>query len=384
MVKLFPLFLFLLILKISSQDTQKTNPSDSSFTFQVFDVEETTKRPTDFMSAKDVILERVQPKAKIEDFSHKKDPDTKFLSSDMNGFMSAIHWSYTQHYPLKLSVSDFILMIGQGLAKHMENHAEDLREQFVDHKGKELIEVKRADLIPGREDNDWSTVFGQFTDEIKKRVKTDLYDVIIDDTSVATKLSRISSEITIMDAFKQYFEYQVTFICGIPRITLVGSKDDWEKLRSKVAKLKELNKDNRLLLDWWLEKLAPVVDQIVDQATSQKVDKAFWQNIYKWQIPEKGYDPQPFITGWINVFNPYLVQRNGKVFQSTFDKISPKVLISGFSRVPFVWAIGEEKIPMNFFGGFLGAKMAKEDNTVEPVYFYAVTYDQEASKGEEF
>jgi len=293
----------------------------------------------------------------------------------MNGFMSAIHWAYIQHYPLKLSVSDFILMIGQGLAKHMEKHAETLRKEFVNHDGKELIEIKRADLIPGREDNDWSTVFGQFTDEIKKRIKTDLYEVMIDNTSVATKLSRISSEIAIMDAFKQYFEYQVTFICGIPKITLIGSNEDWEKLRSKVKKLKELNKDNRLLLDFWLDKLVPLVDQIVDQVTSQNIDKSFWRNIYKWQIPEDGYDPRPFITGWINVFNPYLVDRSGEPLQSDFGEIPPSALISGFSRVSFIWKIGEERLPMNFFGGFLAAKMEKEDNTVEPAYFYAVTHD---------
>jgi len=368
---------------ISSNQVGQTTTcdiKDSSITFPVFDVEENTKGPEKLLTAQEIILQKIPSKPRLEDFSHRKDTSAVFLESEMNGFMSAIHWAYTQHYPLKLSVSDFILMIAQGLAKHLEKYAEELRPQFVNHEGKEIIEICRGDLIPGRDDNDWSTVFGQFTDEIKKRVKTDLYDVMIDDTSVATKLSRISSEIAIMDTYKQYFEYVVKFICGIPKITLAGSKDDWERLRTKVKKLKELNSDKKLRLDFWLDRLVPLVDQIVDQVTSQKLDKSFWQNIYKWQVPEKGYDPSPFITGWINVFNPYLRGVQGPIFENDFERVSPACLISGVSRVPFIWKIGDELLNMVFFGGFLGAKINKENNTVEPEYFYAVTDDDKDTK----
>jgi len=50
--------------------------------------------------------------------------------------MSAAHFAYGNNHPLKISVSDFILMIGQGLAVHMEIHAEDVRPYFVNHEGK--------------------------------------------------------------------------------------------------------------------------------------------------------------------------------------------------------------------------------------------------------
>jgi len=295
--------------------------------------------------------------------------------------MGALHWSFIQHFPLKLSVSDFILMIGQGIAKHMEVHAEELRPIFVNHQGKEKIEIERNDLIMGAE-NDWSTIFGEFSAEIQKRVKTDLYDVMIDDTSVATKLTKISSEIAIMDAYKQYFEYHVMCICGIPKITLVGRPDDWEKLRTKVKNLNELNKDDRLKLNWWLEKLVPLVDKIVDQAKSRNIDQAFWKNIYHFQETKSFYVPSKKISGWIMTFNPYLQRmspKNGDMMDYEYyrneftEDIHPEAIIHGISKVPFNWTCLGKKEEMVFYGGCLGARQL-ENLQIEPVYFYAVTH----------
>mmetsp|Transcript_15953 Transcript_15953/g.13508 ORF Transcript_15953/g.13508 Transcript_15953/m.13508 type:complete len:116 (-) Transcript_15953:533-880(-) len=115
----------------------------------------------------------------------------------------------------------------------MSQNSEKLRDQFVSHEGKEKIIIRRDKFVMG-EQNDWSTVFGDFGKEINTRVKNEIYDIIVDDTSVATKDSRICSEINLMDCMKGYFEYEVDTLCGIPRITLKGSSEDWENLKKKV------------------------------------------------------------------------------------------------------------------------------------------------------
>ena len=43
----------------------------------------------------------------------------------------------------------------------------------------------------------------------------------------------------MMGALKNYFEYKVYFLCGIPYITLEGTIDDWKKIRQKIEKLKD-------------------------------------------------------------------------------------------------------------------------------------------------
>jgi len=275
-------------------------------------------------------------------------------------------------------------MIGQGLAAHMEIHAEDVRPYFVNHEGKEKIIITRGDFkIEGG--NDWSTVFGEFALGVKERVKMDFYDLMVDDTSVATKLSRISSEIAIMDTFKHYFEYEMMIGCAMTEITLVGSKDDWEKLRSKVRKLKEFNTEDRLQLDWWLEKLVPLVDQIVDQAVSRKIDREFWSKIYQSQDKKGFYEPTPMVNGWLNIFNPYILKYNGQKdwnytrapARSTFESIHPDELMNGVSKAPVTMKhmITGKTYPMTVYGGFLGAKL-NDDGTVGTECFYAATYDE--------
>jgi len=359
-------------------------PKDDNvtFTFNVDKVTPGSKKILEGLTPEEHFQNITHSKNKIEDFSHKNDINTKILIPQMNGVMNAVHWAFIQHYPLKLSVSDFILMIGQGLAKHMEVHAEELRPLFVDFEGKEKIVIERNDLLIGGE-NDWSTVFGEFSEAIKERVKTDFYDIMVDDTSVATKLSRIASEIAIMDAYKQYFDYEVTCICGIPKITLVGSSEDWEKLRKKVKSLQDLNKDDRLKLNWWLDRLVPLVDQIVDQATSRNIDRTFWTNIYHYQEKQSFYIPSKIISGWIMVFNPYLQRKTYKAneercdyeyYQNEFGDVYPDSLIPGFSKVPFTWTNPGKKLEMAFYGGCLGARQL-DDLQIEPVYFYAVVHE---------
>ena len=104
---------------------------------------------------------------KIADFSHIK-TNFNLIKPEMNGFMDAIHNAYKDHYALKLSVSDFILMIGQGLACHMEKHNESLRNEFVDFEGKEKIKIRRDNFVMGQE-NDWSSVFPEFAEILKSK-----------------------------------------------------------------------------------------------------------------------------------------------------------------------------------------------------------------------
>ncbi len=362
-----------------------SNPSinkESSFTFKVDDVKPNKNiKAHNTYTPGGIVKQRVdKTNLKFDDFSHKKDIKTKIIMTNRNGLMSAAHFAYVNHFPLKISVSDFILMIGQGIAAHLDIHAEDVRPYFVNHEGKETITIVRSNFKP-EGGNDWSPVFGEFAEGVQKRVKMDFYDIMIDDTSVATKLSRISTEIAIMDTFKHYFEYRVMCGCAMTEVTLVGSKDDWEKLRTKVRKLKEFNTDDKLQLDWWLDRLVPLVDQIVDQAVSQNIDTSFWSKIYQSHDKKGFYEPTPLINGWLNVFNPYLLKHQpggrGKTpVRSTFENIHPDELMNGVSKAPVIMqhAVTKKKYPMTVYGGFLGAKY-NDDGTIGTEYFYAATFD---------
>jgi len=341
--------------------------TESSFTFCCDKVDICQEVPF-LLTAEKVIKHQLGIDKRFEDFSHKNNSSAAFIPGDTTGLLLAVHTAYQSHYNLKLSVSDFIILIGQGLGRHINQKAEKLREHFVEHEGKEIIRILRDGFVKGGQ-NDWSTVFGEFADEIKKRVKTEIYDVIIDDTSVSTPTSRIVSEITLMEAMKNYFDYRVLTRCGIPQITLEGTPDDWRSLKDKVSKLVEMNKDDCLELKWWLDHLVPVVEKICKAGIERQVDVEFWSTIYK----QKRMSGGPYLTGWILNFFPYFNKRTNdfKNAHVTTSDIPNQV-----SSVPFIWEYLGETIPMSFSGGFLGAEFDRDTLTVKPAYFWSVNYEE--------
>jgi len=360
--------------------------SSSHFVFSVDNVD-----PFDgtlkFKSPEEVFKARAKCDKKLEDFSHRKDREQVRLVdiNYMNGFMDTVHLAYDKHLPLQLSVSDFIVAIGQGLSHHINEHAEELRSNFVNHEGKEVIEIRRDHYVLGGL-NDWSDVFPEFAKEIKKRVKSDIYDVVVDETSVGTANSKIVSELTLMDCMKQYYEYTVSTMCGIPKVCLKGTFDDWMELRSKVYKLKAMNENDCLKLDWWLNCLVPVIEKICEAGTTNKVDVDFWKNIYK----ISGGSGGPFTQGWINVFNPYIVIKDWKT-QKVMMRQNPYMdwknnniwgglksnqISNGVSEVPFIWDYYGHKIDMIFYGGFMGPKL-NDNGFLENEYMWAVAYKKD-------
>jgi len=325
---------------------------EKTLRFAVDKVDKETSAP-ELTTAQDILTNFMNIKAESEDFSHRQDTEATFVKGKLPGLVLALHTAYEQHYALKLSVSDFIILIGQGLGKHMEVHSEKLRKHFVDHETKEEIVIRRDHFVKGSQ-NDWSTVFGEFADNIKKRVKTDIYDVVVDDTSVATPNSRIVSELALMDCMKGYFDYIVVTRCGIPEITLQGTKEDWEGLRNKVKKLNEMNKDNCLELDFWLKQITPIVDKICDTVTEKKIDREFWSGIYKYSNPGSG---TPYISGWITKFFPYLPDGVNKFIEPAQIKTSnlPKQI----SNLDFIWDYLGTLHAMKFYGGFLGLNIIR-------------------------
>jgi len=217
-------------------------------------------------------------KSKLEDFSHKNNNEKIFIAPTLPAPIIAIHTAFMEHYHLVLSPSDFIIWIGQALSHHVRANAEKLRYYFVNHEKKELIEIVRPELKIGK-NCDWSVIFPEFAEEIRKRIKLDFYDIVIDDTSVATSETRIVSQIALMDAMQHYFDYKVAESCGFPKITLKGTVDDWKKLKSKVEKLEKMNKDDCLLMGWWLKQLVPIVNKICEAGIDRKIDRNFWTNI---------------------------------------------------------------------------------------------------------
>lgn len=100
-----------------------------------------------------------------------------------------------------------------------------------------------------------------------------------------------------MDTVQHFFTYTMVCGCGFPSITLKGTPEDWQRLRAKAERLVEYD------LKWWTDALLPVLDQFV-KAANHEPDLNFWRSLCNLR-GASGMITGP-ITGWLQVFFPYL------------------------------------------------------------------------------
>jgi len=180
--------------------------------------------------------------------------------SNINVLAEAAMLAYARHYPLRLTPEVIWITIMQTLARHIRENAEHFRQQIVSHNGRKTLTVDGDNSwIPHNPNNNWKSVFPEFSKNISQNVNDPtLRDLMECEFSQTSSVDSIVSNITLMDAMQKYFNYEMNCICGIPYIELGGTLEDWDKLRTKATKLL-----TEFELGWWLEHLAPILDQFV-------------------------------------------------------------------------------------------------------------------------
>ena len=291
------------------------------------------------------------------------------IASDDNGLLEAVHLAFSDHLPLVLSPDDIWLCIAQGFGIHVTTNAEALRRRFVSHTGKLTLEVRRPEFVPGSPDNDWSGVFAEFSDQIATHVgKT--RDLLVSDFTTTGPIERAATQVVLMSAMQEYFVYKTSF-CGIPRITLTGTPEDWRNIRRRAAVLAEYD------LKEWVASLLPVLDQFIE-ASQGIVDRAFWRSIYKTNDESGG----PFVTGWLNVLFPYLHGRQLYVPNShalnwsrrAKSRLGPSTnsFPTGLSRAPIQIETPTAKHQTAFLSGFVGVSQDAATLELRPAIGWAV------------
>jgi len=204
------------------------------------------------------------------------------VARDANVMFDLLRTAYADHRPVVLSPDAVWLTICQGFSRYVNAHAEQMRPLLVSHVGKLDLSVTSAqDLLNGQAD--WSALMQQFTNQISQHSKGGLAQTVTADFTTTTPTERIASQVTLMDAFKQYFNYEVIYIvCGIPSITLTGTPQDWRTVLSKTEQLKALFPPPSAgpTETSWLSSLLPILREFV-AASEGRVNRAFWQNIVR-------------------------------------------------------------------------------------------------------
>ena len=292
---------------------------------------------------------------------------------EMHGFLRAVYGAFANHFPLVLSPDDVWLVIAQGFAHHVNAHAEKLRSKFVKHQGQEYIEVRRDNFRKGSPDNDWPGAFAEFSDKIAEHIGDDKRRMVVNDFSSTGAVEKAASEVVLMDAMKAYFTYGMRTMCGIPNMTLLGTRDDWAKLRERVKMFKEYDAED------WAASLDGVLGHF-EETFKGNADPEFWQSFYN----QGGGSGGPYVTGAINAFFPYLPTRGGG-YRSNHHALKwsegigsmgggPNVndFPMGISSVPFVWHYYSAKYDMSFLGGFIGTSQDPTTGALRPAIGWGI------------
>lgn len=213
-----------------------------------------------------------------------------FPSAD--SFLRGAIQAWGEHLHLEIRPEEVWFTILTQLNFYMEANSEKVRHLFVKHDGQETIYV---------EDTSWTAVLLRFKDEIQKRVLTPwLRDWIVPDFSTTRMDDVMTANIMMMGLMKAYFRYEGGIICGLPSVTLLGERADWEKLLARLDRLTEFGAEPEM----YRERLTPIFKRFVqsfDEPDSDEIRK-FWS-----QIVFAAYDgfcgAKPLeLSGWITGF----------------------------------------------------------------------------------
>jgi len=232
-----------------------------------------------------------------------------------NGLLGTIYTAYSSHCPLVLRPDDIFLGIVIAFGYYVTHHSEEMRSLFVDHSGrKELLVRVISPPFQTTNQSDWDAFIGLMTDEIQKNTKTDIAEWSRPTFSTTTQTDKTVAGIAMMAAVQNFFSMRFQLDCGLSKVTLQGTLEDWQLVRKKAEFLSTLGVPD---LTEWARLLIPVLDQFV-WAYTGKVDKNFWQRVCTNKT--RGSGSQQTFRGWFLVFAPF--NSKGKYILNSFDAVA--------------------------------------------------------------
>lgn len=213
-----------------------------------------------------------------------------------NGFVHGVIRAYSSHHHLRIRPEDVWFAILTQLGFYVNKHAEELRGKFVNFEGKKELVMK----FEGG--NRYTVNFGVFAKEMglhieRNVVDTELREWIMPAFSTTTEHDVVVASVLLMGVVQKYFDFTCEIDCGLPSITLLGERADWELILKRLDKLETFGAEPTQFCTL----LRPVISCFVksfDNPASPVVI-SFWQQIA--HVYNMGSGPT-YYSGWITAF----------------------------------------------------------------------------------
>ena len=287
-------------------------------------------------------------------------------------FIEAYRIAYLHHFPIIINPNIFWLIILQGFSKHMEikDNAERNRYKFVNFEKIENI-VIRTDLNLFRaSDDQWQIIIEKLLKETSKkiRVNKNILNIFKQKFSTSTREEEIATTVTFLSIFKKYFKYTIDGTCGISKVTIEGTIEDWELLLKKIIEIGNLDVE----IIFWTDEIKKIVQKIINTLETRKPDINFFKNMVQNTDRSKKCQPD-LINGWIVKFIPYDKNNNKCNFNSPkFNGLTIEEIPSQIVILPFNLINVSQKYEAEIYTGFFGVKQDEKSLAIKPIIGYII------------
>lgn len=295
--------------------------------------------------------------------SGTESPVIKYEMPELHALVAVATLAFNNHWPIILSPDDFLLPIIQSFTVGRPPRGAGGGEKVQ-------LSVRKDDFFEPTAD--WSSVIESFQKQITEHIgpeKASLFDP--GSMSTTGPYQRTAYGVALMDMHQNQFSYETYSFCGIPKVTLRGTQQDWQQLHTKVSQLLAVHECK---IQQWKDELLSILQEIATNGTG---NVEFWRNFYKYREGSGG----AHITGWINALFPTV--RSGKNPPQYATKIEEIKNSHGRSLLSFPLSVccapgTHTHVPDNtkyttaFYAGQVGIGQDPKSTALFPVWGWAI------------
>jgi hypothetical protein len=220
-----------------------------------------------------------------------------------NNFVNAFIQAYNHHKTLRLRPDDIKLQFLMVISTFINNNAEMMRPFFVDHKGKKELTVFFNVFRPNQ-------IFGEFGRQLEENIKCPEFAKHYKHKfSTTTEMISVVNNLTLMNTLKEYFEFTMICMCGIPSIVLEGTQEDWKQLKQTYEYFKGIT--GKYELKEWYNHFDVIMDMFIEMRMLQESGTItapthiakMWERVISYIPVGSGGDTE--LGGWVRLFCPY-------------------------------------------------------------------------------
>jgi hypothetical protein len=216
------------------------------------------------------------------------------------GFAANCVKAYNEHHHLVIDPNAVWLAIMTQMSVYINLFPEQLRSKFVKHSDKKELVVRTGGTLRTA---DYEYIGNQMAEKMKEHlVDESIVEWAIPNFSTTTPTDRAVGSMVLMCGLQKFFKYKAVLKCGLPKVTILGTVEDWEFVRVRAYQAwHKYNMPENNYMQKWHEMLTKVLGHFVKTA-QKSPDLDFWNKMCSFQSRGSGTH---WLAGWITCFSVF-------------------------------------------------------------------------------